>query len=168
MLHALILSTVVSVATMVSGHFPEVSGKNLNGKAFTLPRDFGAPVNLVFIAYKREQQADVDSWQSAAERATVRRPEVAIWEVPTLSRGNAFFRGFIDGGMRRGIPDERVRAKTITLYIDKAPFNATLGIASENTITVLLMRSGGEILWRATGRYAVESGAALDAALAAL
>jgi hypothetical protein len=63
-------------------------------------------------------------------------------------------RSFIDGGMRRGIPDAAVRAATITLYIDKDPFKRSLGIASEDDIYVLLVDRAGTIHWRARGAYA--------------
>ena len=42
--------------------FPRVEGSNLEGKRFALPTDFGAEYNVVVIAFRREQQADVDSW----------------------------------------------------------------------------------------------------------
>jgi hypothetical protein len=159
---------VVSAASSAVGsaHFPNVSGSNLNGEAFSLPKDFRAPLNLVFVAYRRDQQPQVDGWMAAANDAKARRPDLAVWELPTLSRSDGFFRGFIDGGMRRGIPDVRTRAATITLYIDKRAFNDALQITSESTISAVLVRPSGEVLWRAAGAFSPESGAALNAALA--
>jgi len=42
-----------------------------------------------------------------------------VYELPTLGRRYRLMRSFIDGGMRRGIPDAPVRSATITLYIDE-------------------------------------------------
>ena len=42
--------------------FPRVEGSNLEGKRFALPSDFEAEYNVVIVAFRREQQADVDSW----------------------------------------------------------------------------------------------------------
>jgi hypothetical protein len=164
---AIILSLLCSVASsvMIAAHFPSVSGNNLNGRSFALPGDFRAPINLVFVAYQRNQQAEVDSWKAAADDAKARRPDLAVWELPTLSRSSGLFRGFIDGGMRRGIPDVGTRAVTITLYIDKRAFNAALQIATEETITVLLVRPDGDVVWRAVGAFSPEAGAALRGAL---
>lgn len=148
-------------------HFPTVSGNSLAGKSFRLPDDFEAPLNLVFIAYQRRQQEDVDSWKPLTDDVKRRFPQVHVYELPTLARGNALFRGFIDGGMRRGIPDPAVRAATITLYVDKGRFNAALGIASEDQITVLLVRPSGDVLWRTGGRYRPDLQEALDALLSA-
>ena len=81
--------------------------------------------------------------------------------VPTLPKVDALFRWFIDGGMRRGIPDTAARDVTITLYIDKGPFDDALGIASESDITVLLLKPTGAILWRTTGAFTAAKGAGL-------
>jgi hypothetical protein len=148
--------------------FPRVTGQNLNGKTFNLPNDFQGPASFVFVAFTRGQQAQVDSWKTSVAQARARYPKVGEYEVPTLSRGNAFFRGFIDGGMRNGIRDTATRDVTITLYIDKRPFDASLGIASEDEIVVLLVRPDGTILWRASGAYEPAKEAGSEAALAAL
>ena len=42
--------------------FPRVEGSNLEGKRFALPTDFETEYNVVVVASRREQQADVDSW----------------------------------------------------------------------------------------------------------
>jgi len=70
--------------------------------------------------------------------------------------------------MRNGIRDTAMRDATITLYIDKRPFDASLGITSEDEIVVLLVTPDGTVLWRAAGAYepAKETGA--EAALAAI
>ena len=142
--------------------FPNVTGKNLNGTAFHLPADFASPVNLVFVAFLREQQDDVDSWKPFVTELKAKYPQLGVYEVPTLSRGYALIRGFIDGGMRSGIPDPNVRATTITLYLDKGAFDRELGIDSETAITVLLVRPSGEILWRTTGRFDAAHAPQLD------
>ncbi len=62
-------------------------------------------------------------------------------------------RSFIDGGMRRGIPDAAVRASTITLYIDKTPLREALRLRDEDRIYVLLVDRKGRVFWRAEGRF---------------
>lgn len=155
-----------SAQTPGLGHFPQVSGKNLDGTPLNLPGDFAGKVNLVFVAFAREQQSDVDSWKPLVDEVHQRFPDVKVYEVPVLSRSYSLFRGFIDGGMRRGIPDPAVRAATITLYIDKNPFDTALGATSEGAIIVLLVRPSGEILWRTTGRYDAANKPTLDPLLA--
>ena len=155
-------------ANAYSAVFPPVTGQNLNGRTFHLPGDFQAPASFVYIAFVRGQQAQVDSWKSAIADARRRFPAIGEYEVPTLSKSNALFRGFIDGGMRSGIRDDATRNVTITLYIDKRPFDASLGIGSEDEIAVLLVKPDGTVLWRASGAYAPAKRAGLDEALAAV
>ncbi len=39
--------------------FPFVRGENLEGPTFTLPADLEGAYNLLFIAFRREQQIDI-------------------------------------------------------------------------------------------------------------
>jgi hypothetical protein len=148
--------------------FPKSSGKNLNGRAFALPEDFAGRVNLVFVAFEMRQQQEVDSWKSFAQGMRQAHPGLQAYELPTIGRGYGLFRGFIDGGMRSGIPDNDTRASTITLYLDVQTFARALGIESTRTITVLLVTRSGEILARTTGPYSPEAAAPLAAALDSL
>ena len=68
---------------------------------------------------------------------------------------------FIDGGMRRGIPDAAVRAATITLYIDKAPFRESLRLPDEDRIYAVLVDQQGRVFWRGEGRFDERMGAEL-------
>ena len=148
--------------------FPSVESQNLNGRPVKLPEDFTAPASIVFVAYLRGQQAQVDSWKSFVTGMRERFPAIGVFEIPTLAKGDAPFRWFIDGGMRRGISDPSARDSTITLYIDKKPFNEALGIMSERDITVLLVEPSGVVRWRSAGSYLPEKAAALTEAFAAL
>ena len=143
------------------GLFPRVEGSNLEGQHFALPSDFGAPLNVVLVAFKREQQGDVDSWTPFLKSALATRPGLRTFELPVLGRGYRLMRPFIDGGMRRGIPDAAVRAATITLYIDKGAFRESLQIPDEDRIYVLLVDAQGRVHWRTDGRFDERAGAEL-------
>ena len=151
--------SVVVVDTLAS--FPSVEGSNLEGEHFKLPSDFKGELNVVLVAFKREQQGDVDSWMPFLKTMGETRRDLRVYELPTLGRRYRLMRPFIDGGMRRGIPDAAVRAATITLYIDKAPFRESLRIPDEDRIYVVLVDQKGRIFWRAAGRFDERSGAEL-------
>jgi len=148
--------------------FPRVEGKNLEGKRFVLPADFEGKYNVVLIAFHREQQDDVDTWLPFLRPLAAPEGNVRVYELPTLNRGYRLMRGFIDGGMARGIPERATREATITLYIDKTPFKNALAIANEDSICTLLVTRDGEVLWRADGRFTPEAGSALTSALDSL
>jgi len=147
--------------------FPRVDGSNLEGKRFALPGDFEAEYNVVLVAFRREQQADVDSWLPFLREQKLAERGIRVYELPTLNRSYRLIRGFIDGGMARGIPEKATREATITLYIDKSPFKKALAIASEDRIVTLIVARDGRVLWRGDGRFtptiAAELAGALDA-----
>ena len=145
--------------------FPAVEGRNLSDRAFALPGAFEGCVNLVFVAFKRHQQDDVDTWLPAAARLAGERATLRYYELPTLARGMRLMRSFIDGGMRSGIPDKAQRDRTITLYIDKDSFRRSLRLASEDTVYALVVDRAGRVLARAEGRHTAEKEQALVQAI---
>jgi len=145
-----------STLTDTVWRFPSVGGRSLTGRSMALPADFEGDLNLVLVAFKRQQQADVDSWTPYLRPLAAEHPGLRVYELPTLSGGLGIVRSFIDGGMRRGIPDSTVRAATVTLYIDKDPFKAALRIPDEDRIQLFLVERGGRIRWHAVGRYTPE------------
>lgn len=145
--------------------FPRVEGRNLEGRHFALPMDFEGERNVVLVAFRREQQADVDSWLPFLKETAARRPDLRVYELPTLNRRYSLMRGFIDGGMQRGIPELATREATITLYIHKAPFRQALGITTEAHITTFLVTRDGRVLWRADGPMTAAAAASLGGVL---
>ncbi|MBV9671119.1 MAG: hypothetical protein JOZ43_09200 [Acidobacteriales bacterium] len=145
--------TMLAVTENPMRRFPELKASNLEGRRLSLPQDFEGERNLVFIAFAREQQKDVDTWLREMPRFTSLDSSLRYYELPTISRLNAFSRWFIDNGMRRGIPDRNARARTITLYIDKQPFESALQIQTEKTIYALLLDRKGNVLWRTEGDF---------------
>lgn len=131
--------------------FPAVEGRDLKMNARALPNAFDGKRNLVLVAFQRWQQSEVDTWIEPAGRIAARDPGFRFFEVPALGAGYSWMRGFIDGGMRRGVPDPAARARTITLYLDKVPFRRALAIADETHITALLLDERGRVIWRTTG-----------------
>lgn len=145
--------------------FPSVKGSNLEGRRFSLPKDFEGELNIVLVAFRREQQDDVDTWVPFLKTAAAKHGGLRAYELPTLNRSYRMVRGFIDGGMARGIPEKATRETTITLYIDKAPFKKALGITAEDRIVTMLVSRDGRVLWRADGRHTPAVGADLASAI---
>jgi hypothetical protein len=146
--------------------FPEVEGKNLEKRSFRLPWDFEGDANLVFVAFQRPQQAEVDTWLPFAKSLVQHNSGLRFYELPTISSRVGMARYFIDKGMRRGIPDRKAREVTITLYLEKEAFRQALDIQDEESIHVLLVGKEGRIHWRAKGAMTEESAAGLERALA--
>jgi len=137
-------------------HFPNVSGSSLDGKRFNLPRDLKGKVNIMIIAFRREQTDIIEQWATPLKEIMKADPSLKVYELPTLSRGYSPFRWWIDGGMRAGIVDEEARRRTITIYTNKRDFKVQLGIPNEETIYIFLVGEDGRIITRVQGDFTEE------------
>ena len=145
--------------------FPVVNGSNLRREKITLPQDFEGQFNLTFIAFQQWQQEEVNSWIPLAENLEEQFPGLVYYELPTIRSLGTFSRFFINEGMRAGIPSQKSRERTITLYLDKDEFRSTLSMEDENHIYILLLNKQGEEFWRERGSYNLEKQTELLAVL---
>ena len=162
-----IAALIALLSQQPAAHFPVVKSDNLEGRTFTLPTDFGGERNVVFVAFQREQQKDVDTWVPFVTKQIAANPGTEYYELPTIKRMIGLMKWTINKGMSGGIPDKAAREHTITLYIDKEPFKRALEIPDEKVIHVLIVDRAGTVLWRTSGLFSDEKGAALATALRA-
>ena len=163
----LIAALIALLSQQPAAHFPVVKSDNLEGRTFTLPTDFGGDRNVVFVAFQREQQKDVDTWVPFVTKQIAANPGTEYYELPTIKKMISPMKWMINKGMSGGIPDKAAREHTITLYIDKEPFKKDLAITDEKVIHVLIVDRAGTVLWRTSGRFSDEKGVALATALRA-
>lgn len=142
--------------------FPEVDGKNLDGREFVLPRDFEGKLNIVFVAFQREQQLAVNTWLPTATLLEDLHKELRYYELPVHSCINSIVRWFLNRAMRVGIRYPGSREKTIALYIDKDPFCKALDIFREEYIHILVLNDEARIVWRSEGSCDVEKAKSLS------
>ena len=131
--------------------FPTVIGSTLERTRFVLPRDLPGNLNLLILAFWRHHQALVDTWMPLAKRLEEENEGFIAYELPVIQSRSRLSQWFIDSGMRAGIPDRRVRERTITLYLDKPQFLDDLDITVDGTIYSMLVDQSGEVLWRTSG-----------------
>lgn len=150
---------------IVGRRFPSVTGTALSGQIVRIPEDFaGAPV-LLLCAYRRGTQADVDRWAAFAER---RLPGLAVRELPIIS--SPLWRplqGWIDGGMRGGVPPS-LWGHVVTLYAEGAAARAFIGDGGGHRTQVVLLDGAGAVTFHDAGGFSEETAEALAAAAAAL
>jgi hypothetical protein len=148
--------------------FPEVCGNNLNGIKYQIPTDLKGEFNILLVPFQQWQQGLVNSWVPFLEDLLMKNPQFDYYELPTIRKMNFLIRRMIDGGMRGGIPSKDTRGRTITLYIDKAPFKDSLGIPTEDTLYLYLVNREGDIFWQETGELTNQKATSLENALAEL
>ncbi len=88
-----------------------------------------------------------------------------MYELPVLPSTHSPVRWFIDGGMTRGIPDPAARARTVTAYTDVQNVVENLGLASTDTIAILVVERSGRILAREPGGFEQDKAERLATAL---
>lgn len=147
----ILLATPTITAAAANTTFPRVTGSSLEKRKLELPRDFEGEVNLVIVAFAREQQHDADTWIAEAKRLEKSDPTFHYYELPITSRSNPLFRWWLDSAMRRLIDDPGARQRTITLYLDKKSFKNDLHISDERKIHVFLVKKDGTVFWQSEG-----------------
>jgi hypothetical protein len=146
---ALSLIITFITTTAFAETFPTFSSQDLNGKTHILPDDFPGDPTIVFIAYKRGQQADVDTWITGLGLDPDIGPEFV--ELPVVGSLTKAIKSYVDQGMQSGITAISMRARTITLYENARNVNAPLGFEGRSDIRVLLVRPDGTVLWQTSG-----------------
>jgi hypothetical protein len=147
--------------------FPKVEARDLEGRRYVLPDDLPEGRRLVIVPFQQWQQVLVEGWKLAVEDLQSANDDLTVWEMPSLSRGYAPFRGYIDGGMRAGIPDPFVRQHTLTSYADLGALTEALGIQTRRTVYVYLLDAAGRIVWRESGEADAAKTGSLAEALGA-
>lgn len=134
------------------GSFPRLEARDLTGATRWLPDAFAEPRNLVFVAFRRHQQAVIDSWAPWLETSGAEAGLVS-YEIPVLARHWAPLRPMIDGGMAAAISVLETRRRTLTVYGDVRRVTGPLGITDRSRVWIFLVGRGGTILETATGAY---------------
>jgi len=134
-----------------SPRFPTTAGESLNKRRIEIPAGLDAPYNVLMVAFLREQQSDVNTWLPTAREIAADHANVEYYELPTVFNGGPFFKMFLDGGMRSGIPAFAARERTITLYLDTDEFRDLAGIDGRDRIWVGLVDREGRVYWSARG-----------------
>ena len=141
------------------GAFPAIEATSLDGRRWRLPADLDDPTVLI-LAFERWQQWEVDDWIRELEALECPHP---IFEVPTIGRRYRWMRSFIDGGMRAGIHDPVVRARTLTAYTDVGRVLRGLGLTATDHVVAVLVGANGSVRERYQGTFDTTVGARLAA-----
>jgi hypothetical protein len=148
--------------------FPQFDARDLDGRNVDVPAGLTGRINLLVVAFLREQQEDVESWVSALAKLESENSGLESWVAPILPRGYRLFRGAIDGGMRAGIPEPRLRRHTITAYMDVGRLQRDLGLSGSGEINLYLLDAQGVVRAHESGAFAEEKLERIAAAIGEL
>lgn len=150
--------------------FPSIEATPLNaeevGGQVRIPEDFRGSPLLLLVGFVQDTQFDIDRWLFGVLDAEL---EVALREVPA-ARGMAarMASGFIDGGMRRGIPQAEWGAVVTTYGKTAESIAKATGTESPRNARVLLLDGQGIIRWFHDGGFSAATLIDLRSALASL
>lgn len=147
-----------------SQHFPSLIGIDLQGNQRTLPDAFAGTYNIIAVGFEREHQTPINTWIPTIDALLEKDNRLRFYEVPVIYEMNALMRGWINNGMRSGIPDEIAREHTITVYTDRESFLSLMNMDAAHNYTLLVDQSG-KILWSAKGAMTDKAIAELKTAI---
>ncbi len=143
-------SKVSTPANVRNSIFPRVQGTNLEKQPITLPDHYRGKTTLVLVGYTQKAQFDIDRWILGALQADVK---VEIVEVPTIAgMMPQMVQGFIDNGMRSGIP-KADWASVVTVYEDAPKVIQALGNERPQSAYAVLLNKEGRIVWSSNIGY---------------
>jgi hypothetical protein len=135
--------------TMVSA-----SGESLEGEAVIIPDDFKGQDTLLLFGYKQDSQFDIDRWLIGLDMTGTK---VAAYEIPTIQgMVPRMFSGFIDSGMRKGIPKQLWKG-VVTVYADGDKVQRFTGNKNPNNARVMLLDKAGRIVYFYDQGFSVEA-----------
>jgi hypothetical protein len=155
--------TMMTVPGSSEPLFPSLSSHALSGENVSLPADCRGFVTLIAIAFQRGAQGMIDSWYEPFSQEFGDNPEVRFYEIPMI--GSAYWRfvaGWIDAGMRSGIPAVK-HPFVVTYYGDVFPYRRDLGMDDPALAYLFLLDREGRIRWRSKGYGEEEDVAGLSA-----
>lgn len=110
------------------------------------------------MAFRQRQQRDVDAWVEALS-------DVPVVEIPLLGSAWRVVRGWIEGGMAGGTPED-VRARVWCAYGSLKAVLGDLGETGHRSVVAALVRRSGEVLVLFRGAPSPGAVMAMRAALA--
>ena len=125
--------------------FPAVTGQSLEEETIELPgRWAGKPVVLL-VGYEQNTQFDIDRWLMGLIQAETSSDIVEVPTIPGLVP--TAISGWIDDGMRSGIPDEDW-GSVVTLYGSAAsPVARLTGTDRGRNTRVIVLDREGKVAW---------------------
>lgn len=143
-------SQVAPPAQITNTPFPTVLGESLKREKISIPGHYQGKNTLLLIGYAQKAQFDIDRWILGVLQADI---PVEIVEVPTIAgMMPQMVQGFINGGMRKGIP-ETDWASVVTVYEDAPKIINALGNERPQSAYAVLLNKEGRIVWTSNIGY---------------
>jgi len=130
--------------------FPPIEAETLSGEVFNAPDPEKKTAMVLFIAFRRKVQEEIDAWFAAVGNEIRKTGSIQAYEVPMLSGGWKMMSGIIDGGMRSGIPADQ-HGNVATYYGRLSDYRELLHMKNPGSCYVFIVDKEGIIRFAASG-----------------
>ena len=140
--------------------FPAVYGQSLEKERIEIPASLAGGPAVLLIGYKQSAQFDIDRWLMGLIQSEVK---AQIYEIPTIpGLVPTLASGWIDDGMRSGIPSEDW-GSVVTLYGSAAkPVAALTGTESGQRARIVVLDATGKVVWFDDEGYSAQKAMAVS------
>ena len=123
---------------------PEIKGELLSGHSAILPGAAKGKIALLALGFTHASQHSVEPWTKRYWSDFGKTAGVTCYTVPMIGSGGRFAKVFIEGGMKRDVP-QPLQDHFMLVFGDTAPWKARVSLKGENDAYLILIDSGGII-----------------------
>jgi hypothetical protein len=130
--------------------FPTVEANTLSGRTVVFPQATAGKVALLFVAFEQGAQTQINSWFPVLIDEILQQKQIEYYEIPMISGNYKLVSGFIDSGMRSGVP-ATLHDRTATFYGDRRAFFAAFKVQDLSAARLFVLNALGEVVFQAVG-----------------
>jgi hypothetical protein len=139
----IMLKSTTNRDTLLNQLFPKIKVQTLSKNKIELPEFTLGKPTIICIVFEQSAQALVDTWtQPVLEK--YKNGEVNYFEIPMISSGYKWMSGFIDGGMRSGVP-KNLHNNVATYYGKLNQYKNDLMLYNNKSCYLFLLDNTGHI-----------------------
>ncbi len=135
------------VQQVQSQKFPVIEAETLSQEKVVFPEVTQGKTALILIAFKRQTQGQVDSWLDPFIEEFGGNEQVTFYEIPMISNNWKWMSGWIDSGMRSGVPSYK-HDHVATYYGPLSEYFEYFSIQDKRLCYVFLLDEEGNIIWK--------------------
>jgi hypothetical protein len=131
---------------------PRLVGQFLTGREAVLPDAASGKLALLALGFSYDSRFAVEEWCRRFQKEFRSEEGVTFFEIPIIGGLGRLARPFIDGGMRKGTPQE-LHENVIIVYGGGDPWKKRTGYRDPDTAYLILIDEAGRVVWLHTGAF---------------
>jgi hypothetical protein len=129
--------------TLIDTKFPLLNVQTLSKTKLELPSYTLGKPTVICLVFEQSAQGLVDTWTNPILKK-YSASELNYYEIPMITSGYKWMSGFIDNGMRSGIP-KNLHTNIATYYGNLSAYKKNLLMTNKNSCYIFLLDKNGFI-----------------------